>query len=135
MLDYTDVRAALLELARVVRTGGRVVLGFSNRASPTHTWRRAVVHPIARGLKRRWRFGDRVPLRRARPPSPAQIHELLASNGLRVELIETVGAEVFPDPLDRLLPGQAYRAAGAAARRPGLRRIFGSDRLVLARRA
>ena len=53
---------------------------------------------------------------------------------LEVERIETVGVEALPDPLDRVFPDTAYRAARYAEGRPRLRRMLGSDRLVVARR-
>ena len=134
VLEYTDIQASLRELVRVVRPGGRLVIGLANRAAPVRAWRRGVAYPVARRLKRYARRGARLPPRREPPLSPAQIHALLSAHGARVELIETVGAEALPDPLDRLLPGPAYRAARGAERHPRLRRMLGSDRLILARR-
>ena len=133
VLGYTDVEATLAEMVRIVRPGGRLVIGFRNRAAPVYEWRHAVVHPVARAV------GRIAPVGKGAVPgwrslSMAQIRELLSAHGLRIELMEPAGTEVVPDPLDRLLPAFAHRAAEAAERRPRLRRLLGSTRLILVRR-
>ena len=127
VLEYTDVDASLRELARVVRTAGRVLLSLRRRGAPVRSWRHTVAYPLARRIKRR---GTAAP-----PPMRLdEIDERLSQAGLRRELMATTGAEVLPDPLDRLLPGLAFSAARAAERRPVLRDLLGSDRLIVARR-
>jgi len=134
VLEYTEIDSSLRELARVLRPGGRLVVGFRNRAAPMHAWRRAVVHPTARAVKRFVRFGRPPPMRRPRPLSMAQIGARLAAAGFLVEHWETVGVEVIPDPLDHLAPRLALRAARRAEGSAALRRALGADRLIVARR-
>jgi SAM-dependent methyltransferase len=134
VLEYTEIDSSLRELARVLRPGGRLVVGFRNRAAPMHAWRRGIVHPTARALKRFVRFGRPSPMRRPRPLSIAQIRAALSAGDFRVERVETVGAEVLPDPLDCLVPKLALRAARRAEGSDMLRRVLGADRLVVARR-
>jgi SAM-dependent methyltransferase len=131
VLAYTDPEATLAELVRVVRPGGRLVIGFRNRAAPVYAWRHAIVHPLARAMKRIVPFGRPIPGWRSL--SLAQIRGFLSAHGLIIELIDPAGAEVIPDPLDRLVPALAQRAAEAAERRPRVRRTLGSTRLILAR--
>ena len=70
VLEYTRLEQALVELARVLRPGGRAVVALRNGSAPTVLWHRGVVLPVARRLKRR------VPLRplapAGAPPAPAQ---------------------------------------------------------------
>jgi SAM-dependent methyltransferase len=135
VLEYADMEASVAELVRVVRPGARVVLGFRNLAAPVHAWRRSVAHPLGRRLKRLEGAGHGPAARRPKPLSLARIDQLLSERGLRVERVETAGAEVLPDPLDRLFPRLGYRAGRATESRHRLRRLLGSDRLILARRA
>jgi hypothetical protein len=60
------------------------------------------------------------------------VNAILAASGLVVERVESVGATVVPDPLDRFMPRFAYRAARSAERSSRLRGIFGMQRVILA---
>jgi SAM-dependent methyltransferase len=132
VLRYTELQRSLAELARVLRPAGRAVVGFQNARAPTTLWRRAVVLPAARAAKRVAPVGRPLPQRRAGPPSPARARELLASMSLEIERVEYVSCSVLPDPLDRIAPGVAYRAARAAERSAALRRVLGTQRLYAA---
>lgn len=129
VIEYGDAEASLRELVRVLRPGGRAVLGLRNGAAPTALWARAVMHPLARTLKRVAPFGRRPPARRDPPPSLEETRTLLSAAGLEVESVENVGCAVLPDPLDRLT--LAYRAAALAEESRRLRRTFGTQRLIL----
>ena len=59
----TTSAARRVELARVLRPGGRAVVSFPNHASPRHLWRGRVLYPAVRAAKRV------VPRGRPAPPS------------------------------------------------------------------
>jgi ubiquinone/menaquinone biosynthesis C-methylase UbiE/catechol 2,3-dioxygenase-like lactoylglutathione lyase family enzyme len=130
VLEYGDLEASLRELARVLRPGGRAVVGVRNSAAPTVAWSARVMHPLARRVKRVAPFGRRLPSSTRRPPSFERLSEQLERVGLSVERVENVGAAVLPDPLDRL--PLAYRVARAAEASPRVRSTFGTQRLILA---
>ena len=132
VLEYGDLEASLRELARVLRPGGRAMLGVRNSAAPTVVWSARVMHPLARRVKRVLPFGRRLPSTMRRPPSLDELYELLERVGLRVERVENVGSAVLPDPFDRL--PFAYRAARAAEASPRMRSTFGTQRLIAVRR-
>ena len=132
VLDWTDTRAALREMARVLRPGGRMVIGVRNGRAPDTAWRQAVMFPLARRIKGITRFGGPIPTKRRRPFSLRQTVYLVGSAGLVVERTENVGCAVLPDPLDRLAPSIALRAARRAERSAALRRVLGTQRLLVA---
>jgi ubiquinone/menaquinone biosynthesis C-methylase UbiE len=134
VLEYTVVDVALGEIARVLRPEGRAVIGLRSRHAPTVVWQRDVVVPVARAVKRLVPFGRPLPRRRRRPLRLRTVRELLATAGLAIERVEYVGTTVVPDPFDRLAPRLAYRVARRAEASRGLRRVFGAQRLIVARK-
>jgi SAM-dependent methyltransferase/catechol 2,3-dioxygenase-like lactoylglutathione lyase family enzyme len=134
VLEYADLPAALRELVRVLKPGGRAVLGL-RRHTPIGAWHRSVVLPLTLPLKRRIPFGRPLPDRRRAPMTLARAWEVLDDAGLAVERAESIGCAVVPDPIDGLAPGLAVRAATWAERSPRLRRALGTQRVLVARRA
>ena len=133
-LDFAAFDEALRELARVVRPGGRVVVGQRNPRGLTRRWNEAVVLRGARAVKRVADVGRPLPPPKRPPLSHARALAAVEEAGLEVLRAEPLACAVVPDPLDRLLPRTAYRAALAAERSPRLRRAFGTQRLILAAR-
>lgn len=131
VLEYADLPTALRELARVLRPGGRAVI-VVRRMAPIRAWHRTVVLPLVGAVKRLAPFGRPLPMRRRRPMSLAQARDILAATGLIVEHTENVGCALLPDPIDGLAPGLAYRAAGTAERSRRLRRMLGTQRVLVA---
>jgi ubiquinone/menaquinone biosynthesis C-methylase UbiE/catechol 2,3-dioxygenase-like lactoylglutathione lyase family enzyme len=131
-LEYTEIDVSVPELARVLRPGGRAVLVLRNGRAPTVAWQREVAHRLARMLKAHAKVGRAVPKRRRPPMSPARTRDLLSEAGLEIRSWRNVACEVIPDPLDRFAPRLAHNAADAAERSAAARRLFGTQRLILA---
>jgi ubiquinone/menaquinone biosynthesis C-methylase UbiE len=132
VLDWTDTMRALREMARVLRPGGRAVICLRNGRAPGTAWRHAVTYPASRQVKRIARFGRPIPTKRRRPFSLRQTRYLIGAAGLVVQRVENVGCSVLPDPLDRLVPKLTLRASRWAERSPALRRVMGTQRLLVA---
>ena len=63
VVEYSiEVEGALRELARVVRPGGTCVFSFPNFRGLPSLWRRRVLYPVIRIVKRLAPFGRPVPL-------------------------------------------------------------------------
>jgi SAM-dependent methyltransferase len=133
VLEYAAVDGALAELARVLRPGGRALIGLHTCMAPTTIWHLAVMLPVARRVKRFVPFGRRVPFT-AKAVGVAEAIRGLTGAGLIVEHVVPVGAELLPDPLDRFAPGLAYRAGRRAERSQRLKRVFATQRLIVARK-
>lgn len=129
VLEYTDLDQAVGELVRVLRPGGRVVVGLWGCRAPATVWHQQVMLPLARRVKRR-----PIGSLQRHPLSLERATAALTTAGLVVEGAEPAGAMIFPDPLDRLAPRLAYRAARRAERSRLLTRLFATQRLVVARK-
>lgn len=135
ILQYTDRKQTVAEIMRVLRPGGRAVIGFQTRSSPALVWRRIVLLPLIGTIKRVVPFGRAVPPERQKPLSGAAARALLADAGFEVGREVSLGCAVLPDPLDRLAPRLGYALARRAERSARLRRALGTQRLFLVRRA
>lgn len=131
-LEYTDMSASVPEIARVLRPGGRALVGLRNGRAPTAVWQTHVTHPISRVVKGRLKVGRKPPKQRRPALSHSRARELLGGAGLEVEQRTLVSCEFLPDPLDALAPRLAYRAARAAEHSAALRRMFGTQQLLIA---
>jgi ubiquinone/menaquinone biosynthesis C-methylase UbiE len=132
VLEYTDADRSLRELVRVLRPGGRAVIGLRNGRAPARVWQSAVIRPVAGAVKRIAPFGRPPAAPRRRTLSARATRELFTAAGLVVERMEHMACTVVPDPLDYVMPGLAYRAARRAERYARVRRVLGTQRLVLA---
>jgi len=135
VLEYTDMNRSLGELARVLRPQGRAVIGLRHGWAPVAAWRRAVMHPLARAAKGVVSFGASPPKRRRSTLSLARVRQLLNPAGLALEHAENVCCELLPDPIDRLAPGLAYGSARRVENVRLARKLLGTQRLIVARRA
>jgi SAM-dependent methyltransferase len=134
VLEYTRADVALAELGRVLRASGKAVIGLYGCRAPATVWQRRVVLPLARRVKEVLPLGRPLPSATHRPVSLEDAIDLLHQAGLIVEAIVRVGAQVIPDPFDRLAPALAYRVARRVERSPRLRRAFATQRLIVARK-
>jgi SAM-dependent methyltransferase len=135
ILQYTDRQQTVAEIRRVLRPGGRAVIGFQSRSSPALVWRRVVLLPVIGAIKRVVPFGRAVPPERQKPLSGGDARAVLAAAGLRVEREMCLGCAVLPDPLDRLAPRLGYALARRAERSARLRRVLGTQRVFLVSRS
>jgi SAM-dependent methyltransferase len=132
VLEYTDVHAALRECARVLRPGGRILIGLRSCPSPATVWRRVVVLPLVRPVKRL--VGTGRPLEPDWPVGQRDVQTALETLGLEIECVEKFGATVVFDPFDRFAESLALRLARRAERSSRGRSAFGTQRIVVARK-
>ena len=131
VIEYVDAPRAVRELVRVVRTGGRVIVSIPNPRAPYGVWRRRVVHPATRVLRR-----SETGITHQRDPlTPARFATLLRDAGLTIEGAERVNAQVALTPFDALAPRVATALAERLERRGGRLARAASTQVVFAARA
>ena len=108
VLEYAEVEAAILELARVLRPGGLAVVSYPNPRVLYGIWKTRVWYPAVRVTKRVARRPMVFP-RGSRTLDPKAFRELLTASGLAGERVEYTSYLVLPTPLDLALPKTAER--------------------------
>lgn len=135
VIEYVDQpELALREIGRVLRPGGVAVLSIPNGASPYALWKRFVIYPGARVLKR-LRPGRRPPPIRRPCPSRRRFTAMLAAAGLRVDSVRYTNHVVPPAPLDELLPRLTMEIADRLERRQPHARVLATQVLYSVRLA
>jgi SAM-dependent methyltransferase len=113
VLEYLDdPGAALDELCRVTKPGGRVIVTMPNRLSPYRLWTRSLYRPAAAAVKALLGRPTAPALRR-REFIARVWSQRVAAAGMTVTDVVYYGFNVFLPPLDRLLPRAAARVATA----------------------
>jgi SAM-dependent methyltransferase len=109
-LEYTNLGAAIGELARVLRPGGLTVVSYVNRHAAYALWRTRVFYPMVEIAKLVVGQEPRVrPRGRGGLVTAARFRELLAAAGLEPKATVYTSFLVLPSPLDTLLPNLAER--------------------------
>ena len=130
VIEYVDARRAVGELVRVARAGGRVIASIPNPRAPYGVWRRRVVHPATRVLRR----GETGISHQRDPLTPAQFATLLREAGLTIEGAERVNPQLALTPFDAIAPRAATGLAERLERRGGRLARAASTQVVFAAR-
>mgnify|MGYP000268176139 CR=1 FL=1 len=136
VLEYSDLPAALDELARVLRPGARAIVSYPNPRALYGIWKTRVWYPAMRSVKRALRRENPEMPRGAGERPPEHFTALLAAAGLLpVSSVYTSYLPV-PTPLERLAPRAAARLAERLeSRAPRGGRLLATQIVYVARRA
>jgi SAM-dependent methyltransferase len=99
VIEYVpDPQLALAELARVLRPGGKAVISFPNYRSPHTLWRRFVLYPAARLVKRVLPLPRPAPMRPLHPLTARAFEWELEAAGLHVVARTALASRYGGDP-------------------------------------
>jgi ubiquinone/menaquinone biosynthesis C-methylase UbiE len=136
----SDERAALREVARVLRPRGCLIATFQNGTSPCVRWRTQIYCPTLGRLAPMLRLagadaGSLAWAATGRAYRPAATVALLEECGFALEVTEYFNIQILPSPLDRLLAPLRARVADRLERlvRGRGRRWLAGDFVVQAR--
>ena len=104
VLEYARLDSALMQLVRVLRPGGRLVVSYPNPSAPYGICKSRAWYPAVRGAKRLLRRADAEMPRGAGSIAPDAFARRLTQAGLQVVARERVAALLIPAPLDQTLP-------------------------------
>jgi ubiquinone/menaquinone biosynthesis C-methylase UbiE len=107
VLEYTNVTAALSELARVLRPTGVAVISYPHRRAVYHLWKAWLYYPSLRTIRRTFRRAGKKLPRGAGSIAVQDFERLLADVGLTPVDRALTSALPVPAPLDTLLPQAA----------------------------
>lgn len=117
VLEYADPRAALAELARVLRPGGRAVVSYPNPHAFYGLWKGHVYYPLVRVAKLALgRGGFGLPHTSNRIP-PDQVEAFVSASGLSPRAATFTSFLLVPSPFDQLLPTPSEQLGQWAAER------------------
>jgi len=106
VLDFVDdEETSVTEIGRVLKPGGTAVVTLLQSLSPWRWWTQHVAalrSPYKKVMGRSYRVGS--------------FTALLSSRGLVTQDVLFCNFQLFPKPLDRLLPGPAVRIASSLER-------------------
>lgn len=135
VLEYADVRAALEEVARVLRPQGCAVVSYPNPQAVYGIWKTRAFYPVVRILKRALRRRPGMLPRGAGTMRPDRFEELLSAVGLHPKARVLTSFLPLPAPLDMLLPRMAAAAgerleqgSPRAGRRLATQIVFAAER-------
>lgn len=134
VLEYADLPAALRELARVLRPGGRCVVSYPNPRALYAIWKSNCYYPAVRSAKRVLGRSQSTLPAVAAPLAADDFRRLLAHAGLAPDGVTHTSFLVVPAPLDELLPkpsaaiGEWVEQRGIAPLRLATQVVFGATK-------
>lgn len=111
VLEYADVEAALRDLARVLRPGGRAVVSYPNPYALYGIWKSCVWYPAVRSVKRLAGHPRITMPQGSSIVGVESFRRLLATAGLAPFETRYTGFLVLPTPLDLGFPVLSERLA------------------------